>query len=181
MGMGWWCNQKNLIMKFLFFPIISVALLLFGCNRPINNGTTWGTGSFDSNGERIYFTATSERGTPITYTGGPIQGMMMMGGNMACVSCHGTDVQGGRHVMHMETMDAPDIRWTALSSGHDHGGEGHSDSEQENLKAFTFEDFLNAVEKGKHPDGDELSIDMPRWKMSEADLRDLMDYLKTLK
>ena len=168
-------------MKFLFFSIVSVALLLFGCNQPINNGTTWGVGSFDSNGERIYFTATSERGTPITYTGGPIQGMMMTGGNLACVSCHGTDARGGRHVMHMETMGTPIIRWTALSSGHDLGGAGHSDSEQEHLEAYTLENFRNAVENGKHPDGDEFSKDMPRWKMSEAELRDLMDYLKTLK
>ncbi len=33
-----------------------------------NSGTAWGTGAFRSNGERIYFTATSERGTEITYT-----------------------------------------------------------------------------------------------------------------
>lgn len=33
--------------------------------------TAWGTGAFRSNGEHIYFTATSERGTPIIYTGGP--------------------------------------------------------------------------------------------------------------
>jgi hypothetical protein len=35
------------------------------------SGTAWGAGAFRSNGERIYFTATSERGTAITYTGGP--------------------------------------------------------------------------------------------------------------
>ena len=167
-------------MKLILFSIVGVALFLFGCNRPINNGTTWAVGSFDSNGERIYFTATSERGTPITYTGGPIQGMMMMGGNLACVSCHGIDAQGGRHVMHMQTMDAPDIRWTALSSGHDQGSKGHSGSEKEHHEAYTFENFRNAVENGKHPDGDKLRRDMPQWKMSEEDLRDLMDYLKTL-
>ena len=31
------------------------------------DGTAWGTGSFRSNGERIYFTATSERVAEITY------------------------------------------------------------------------------------------------------------------
>ena len=34
-----------------------------------NSGTAWGTGSFRSNGERIYFTATSERGTEISGRG----------------------------------------------------------------------------------------------------------------
>ena len=35
----------------------------------MNGGTAWGTGVFNSNGERIYFTSTSERGTAITYKG----------------------------------------------------------------------------------------------------------------
>jgi hypothetical protein len=51
-----------------------------------SGGTAWGKGAFRSNGERIYFTATSERGTEITYTGGPASsGWMMMGGRLACV------------------------------------------------------------------------------------------------
>ena len=67
-----------------------------------SDGTAWGTGAFRSNGERIYFTATSERGTEITYTGGPTSsGWMMMGGRLACVSCHGPDGRGGKHSMGM--------------------------------------------------------------------------------
>ncbi|NDP22845.1 MAG: cytochrome c [Paludibacter sp.] len=171
-------------MKLRIFLAICISVFLFGCNQPkgngISNGTAWASGLFNSNGKQIYFTATSKQGTPISYQGGPTTGMMMMGGNFACVSCHGTDARGGSHVMHMETMVAPDIRWTTLSTDHDHGGVGHTDAEQAHNEAYTFENFMNAVEKGKHPDGDELSKDMPRWKMSEADLRDLMEYLKSL-
>jgi hypothetical protein len=36
----------------------------------ISGGTAWGLGAFRSNGERIYFTATSARGAAITYIGG---------------------------------------------------------------------------------------------------------------
>jgi len=65
-------------------------------------GTAWGTGVFLSNGERVYFTATSERGTEITYTGGPAStDWMMMGGRLACVSCHGPYGRGVRHSMGM--------------------------------------------------------------------------------
>ncbi len=157
------------------------ALLLIGCNSRTDqnkgNGTAWGVGSFDSNGKRIYFTATSERGTPISYKGGPATGMMMMGGNLTCVSCHGTDARGGKHVMHMQTMDAPDIRWSALSGEHH---EEQTDMEEHHKhEAYNFEAFRNAVEGGKHPDGDELKKDMPRWSMSDADLKDLTDYLKS--
>lgn len=143
-----------------------------------NSGTAWARGSFDSNGERIYFTSTSDRGTPITYTGGVGMGMMMMGGRMACVSCHGTDARGGDQEMYMEMMNAPDIRWSALSRDH-HEEEGDGDG-HDSHKGYDFEDFRNAVEYGRHPDGKELSIYMPRWQMSDADLRDLMNYLKSL-
>ncbi len=170
-------------MKLRIFLTISILLVvLFGCgqsgNKGASNGTAWASGSFDSNGKQIYFTATSKRGTPITYQGGPTTGMMMMGGNLACVSCHGTDARGGKHTMHMETMDAPDIRWSALSSGH-HENEEMADK-QEHQGGYNFDDFRNSVVNGKHPDGDEVKKDMPRWKMSDADLKDLMNYLKSL-
>ena len=51
---------------------VIVTLLLAACaSSPPSvgsGGTAWGTGAFGSNGERIYFTGTSERGTAITYT-----------------------------------------------------------------------------------------------------------------
>jgi cytochrome c oxidase subunit 2 len=159
--------------------ITSMIFLLFGCDQQGSNGTTWAAGSFDSNGKRIYFTATSERETPITYTGGSAQGMMT-GGNLACVSCHGTNAQGGKHTMHMDEMDAPDIRWSTLSSGHHEKGEEINNPQDQHME-YDFEAFKNSVENGKHPDGDKLKTDMPRWKMSDADLKDLMIYLKSLK
>lgn len=169
-------------MKVKVIFCLGIALLTISCNSQTDHdkrdGTNWGVGSFNSNGKRIYFTATSERGAKITYTGGPSTGMMMMGGSLSCASCHGTDARGGKHTMHMETMDAPDIRWSALSGEHH---EEHTDTgEQQEHMAYNFEAFRNSVEKGKHPDGDELKEDMPRWKMSDEDLQDLMDYLKSL-
>jgi hypothetical protein len=51
---------------------------------------------------------------------------------------------------------------------------------QEHQGGYDFDDFRNSVENGKHPDGDEVKKDMPRWQMNDADLKDLMNYLKTL-
>jgi cytochrome c553 len=144
------------------------ALLLAGCGLSFgskaNVGTTWGAGAFRSNGERIYFTATSERGSAITYTGGPASsGWMMGGGLLACASCHGTDGRGGVHSMGMmQTMDAKDIRWSAL--------QGEFDAEK----------FRLAVTAGQDPDGTQLKPDMPRWNIGNDDLADLIAYLKTL-
>ena len=146
---------------------------------PRRGGTGWGKGAFDSNGERIYFTSTSERDTRITYSGGPPSGMMMGGGYLACASCHGPDAQGGLHtMMGMQVMDSPDIRWDVMASevdeGHGDEGEGHVESE------YDIELFHLAVVEGKHPDGEPLSEDMPRWDIGDEDLEDLAEYLMSL-
>jgi hypothetical protein len=148
--------------------LLMTTLLLAACGliKPItsSNGTGWGNGVFDSNGERIYFTGTSDSGIDISYSGGPSSnGWMMMNGQLACVSCHGPDGRGGVHSMGMmQEMDAKDIRWKTLED------------------EFDTEKFRLAVEEGKDPDGTQLSTDMPRWKMSNGDIADLIDYLKTL-
>ena len=62
----------------------------------------------------------------------------------------------------MQTMDAKDIRWSAL--------EGEFDADK----------FRLAVTKGQDPDGTQLSTDMPRWNIGDDGLADLIAYLKTL-
>lgn len=128
-------------------------------------------GNFASEGERIYFTATDAQGNAIPYQGGPAFGWMMMQPRLACVSCHGVDGRGGEHVMHMQVMNAPDIRYTALNGDMDeHAGTGEYDLEM----------FRQAVVEGKHPDGEALDENMPRWQMSDEDLAALFEYIKTL-
>lgn len=166
-------KQIPLFTALIFMMLISAANLFS------ENGTAWGPGAFRSNGERIYFTATSERGTQITYRGGVSMGMMMMRGRLACVSCHGPGARGGRHVMHMAVMDAPDIRWTALSEEEKEEGE-HGRADEKGHSGYTFEMFKMAVIYGKHPDGKPLKREMPRWKMSDEDLMDLANFLKSL-
>lgn len=141
--------------------------------------TPWEAGSFASNGERIYFTATNEQGESISYEDGPAFGGMMMQTRLACVSCHGTDGRGGAHVMHMQVMDAPDIRYKALNS---EAGE-HEDNEdgmEHTQGEYGLDAFRRAVVEGKHPDGETLSTDMPRWTMNDDDLSALLEYLKLL-
>lgn len=163
------------------------ALLLAACAsrsppaRP--GGTAWGVGAFGSNGERIYFTATSDRGATIAYAGGPASGMMMGGGSLACASCHGAGGRGGVHTMHMQTMNAPDIRWSVLAGEMEgeHGGESEAEGGHGEMEAgYDLETFGLAVVEGKHPDGTPLSANMPRWNIGDEDLADLAEYLKTL-
>lgn len=87
----------------------------------------------------------------------------MMGGQLACVSCHGPSGRGGKHNMGMmQEMDAKDIRWSVL--------EGEFDAEK----------FRLAVVNGEDPDGSQLNSDMPRWNISHNDSADLIVFLKTL-
>ena len=166
-------------MKRYFAVLVLFSVLLAGCTilqgPTPRAGIVWGPGSFDSNGERIYFTATNDRGERISYRGGPDVGMMMMGDVYACASCHGPDARGGLHVMHMETMDAPDIRWSTLATHEEEEG-----ATQDEHEGYDLETFRLAVVEGRHPGGESLSDDMPRWRMDDRDLADLTEYLQSL-
>ena len=101
---------------------------------------------------------------------------MMMGGRLTCASCHGTDARGGVHMMPMQVMDAPNIRWETLA---EHGGEPHEAEDGTDEAGYDFETFRTAVTEGRHPDGESLGDDMPRWEISETDLADLAEYLQS--
>ena len=70
----------------------------------------------------------------------------------------------------MGRLDAPNITYTALTS--EKGEDEH--------EPFTDELIKTAITRGLEPDGERLSDNMPRWQMSDRDLDDLIDYLKTL-
>ena len=154
--------------------LVALGLILAAC-LPVAqtaNGRLKDENPNVDNGAQIYFSANSQRGGNITYTGGPITGGSMMGNYLTCASCHGPNAEGGRHTMHMTIMDAPDIRYVALSS--------ESDAHEEMSGEYDLETFKKAVIEGQHPDGDALDINMPRWNMSDADLADLFAFLKSL-
>jgi len=164
---------KGLVM------VLVVAAIAAACSAAVLPGQS----SYDpiENGRRIYYTGTNWRGERITYQGGPaFENFGMMQGSLTCASCHGPTAQGGRHFMHMTVMDAPDIRYKALASEeHEEGGGGEHD-EQGGEAGYTLEDFRRAVVEGRHPNGDPVDPNMPRWNLSDQDLADLFAFLKTL-
>jgi putative membrane protein len=136
-----------------------------------------------SNGELIYFTASNEQGELITYRGGTdFIGPGMMNTRLSCASCHGQDARGGVHMMHMRVMDAPDIRWSALAgeAEGEHADElDQHDEHAETHAGYGLENFRMAVTEGRHPNGEPLSSDMPRWNIADGDLEDLAEFLKS--
>jgi cytochrome c553 len=120
--------------------------------------------SFSSNGQRIYFTATSNSGERITYYGG--LGMMM---RFVCANCHGPQGHGGRIAIMMQTLDVPNITWPELTA------------QDMDHPAYTEETLKRAITQSLDPAGNPLEYPMPRWQMSEQDLNDLASFIKTLK
>jgi hypothetical protein len=76
----------------------------------------------------------------------------------------------------MGTKVPSDIRYRALTAG-EHGHDGEETGEGHN---YTDEDIRRAITEGMEPDGKRLDPTMPRWKMGNNDLGDLLEYLKTL-
>lgn len=160
--------------------LMSVSLLTIACGAFFRLPQFLpGAAETDSaqRGERIYFTATNAQGERIHYRSGPDFGGMMMGSYLTCAACHGPEARGGIHFMHMQVMDAPDIRYEALKGDADeHEGEEHSHEGGE----YSLGEFRQAVIEGKHPDGESLNRNMPRWEMDDQDLADLFEFLKSL-
>lgn len=139
-----------------------------GMRGPQGNGNS-GSGSFANVGERIYKTGVGSDGQPIRRTGG--FGMMANGG---CVNCHGWDGRGGRigGGMMGQSQEVPDIRYSTLTTDHSEGTESDP--------AWTDSEIENAIREGKEPNGESLSQVMPRWDMSDSDVKDVIAYLKEL-
>ena len=123
--------------------VILTAAFAASCARPPVSSPSAATGAYASNGERIYYTGTSNSGQPITYSGG----IMMM--RLACVNCHGTDGHGGRVRLMMSIFDVPNITWPVLSKAGD------------DRPAYDEQAFKRAVTQGIDPSGSELESPMP--------------------
>jgi mono/diheme cytochrome c family protein len=135
----------------------------FGSNPP----------SADSNGESIFLTGRNLDGDWIPFDDGP-PWLYRHGGG--CASCHGVDGSGGQWVM-MSDVIAPDIRYSVLTEGdHDEHGEG----EEEEHPPYDDALLTRAIRDGLNPADEELSLVMPRWDLSDEDMADLIEYLKSL-
>jgi len=173
-------NEKRMPWWLIVGGGVLVGLLLVACLALVLRFTGPRVGgSYRSNSEQIYFTATSQLGTSIT---SDISMGMMGGGTTTCASCHGPAGRGGRGRVMMRAFEAPDIRYQTLTA-EEHGEEGEEEADKEHQmehEPFIDEDIKRAITEGIEPDGESLEWPMPRWTMSDDDLDDLLEFLKTL-
>jgi mono/diheme cytochrome c family protein len=123
-----------------------------------------GSGTYASDGERIFLTGVGVDGRDISRTAPAVsQGSLMMGGG-GCGSCHAASGRGGTITMMTGTaIKAPDITYDALIT-----------------VGFTDASIRTAITDGLDEAAKPLDVAMPRWKMSSADLDATLAYLKVL-
>ncbi|TET53028.1 MAG: c-type cytochrome [Actinobacteria bacterium] len=167
--------KKNKSLLFVAVSLIAIGLIGMSVLFYFSNSRTLSTRSFSSLGEQIYNTGRGEDGKLISFSSGP-HWMSMHGGS--CASCHGKKGKGDIRV-DMTDEIAPAITWDALVKGeHEHKDEekNHKDEHQ----PYNEETVKKAIIEGKNPSGDSLNSAMPRWKMNDKEVKEVIKFLKTL-
>ncbi len=124
----------------------------------------------EARGKQIYFQGTSPRGEAIMASLGA-DGIRLSASAVTCAGCHGADGRGRPEA----GVIPSDITWGHLlkPSGHRHlMGRSHP--------AFTESSLKQAIVSGLDPAGNRLDASMPVYSLSDADLDDLLAYLKRL-
>jgi len=133
----------------------------------------WAKAAFSSNGERIYYVAVDETGSPIPFTDGP---PWLATHGASCVDCHGPDGRGGLAIIPGGGV-SPDIRYAVLTGNRAPARQGATVRGRLHYADATIK---RSITEGLDADGRPLDPVMPRFKMSDRDLNDLIDYLKQL-
>jgi len=76
----------------------------------------------------------------------------------------------------MWRFNTPDITWDNLTQEEHH----EEEEEHEEHPPYTEETLKRAITRGIDPAGEPLDELMPRWRMSERDLDDLVEFIMTL-
>jgi cytochrome c oxidase subunit 2 len=171
-------------MKGRHSPWVGVGLVIIGLlglavvvPLLLGNGTQYGGSwfglgqrTFSSPGERLFLTGRDANGIGVPRSNRSMTGMMVTGGG--CAACHGPDGRGRTVGAMMGSFEAPDIRWSTLSSPQDPQGRPQT--------PFDEAVFAHAVRAGVDPEGRRLKPPMPRWQVTDQEVQDLVAYLKTL-
>lgn len=162
-------NRKTLIWG---ITLTVLGLAGFAVAWAVTSYSADGAG-FSSSGQRIYYTGLGADGTPIPRTVAG-SGMMRLGmmGSVTCVDCHGEGGRGGNLRMMYGVVEIPDVRYSALTTTRSEDGT--------TLPAWTESDIARAIREGLEPDGQRLKAPMPQFDMTDAEINEVIAYLKEL-
>ncbi len=162
---------KNMTRQAAAAPLASVlALVSTVLVCPASATVTADLTAAEERGKYIYeagrsrgnraITADLQRGEP------PIPGHFL-----PCINCHGADGRGAEDYVGVAPLN---VNWYAMSSTgvHEHALRSHNPFDEMSL--------ARAIVFGKDPDGNDMDKSMPRYDMAEADVKDLIAYLKIM-
>lgn len=149
--------QHAWLAGILLVAMVSAMVVLPACSP-----TSTLTGTL-LNGQDIFLTGRDASGViPTNNSYG------MMGHQVACADCHGSQGHGGTVTIMMTRYDVPNITWPELTGA-------------TYTPPYTVETVKQAITKGLDQVGEKLKAPMPQWSMSTQDLDDLVGYIQTLK
>jgi len=122
----------------------------------------------EARGKQIYLHGESRNGKPITALMGD-GGVEVPATIVPCASCHGTDARGRDEA----GVRPSNLRWDVLTRPYDAPG-------QRTHPPYTRTAIKRAVTMGLDPAGHKLQSAMPKYRMSLAQMDDLIAYLQKL-
>jgi hypothetical protein len=122
----------------------------------------------EARGKQIYLHGESRNGKPITALMGD-GGVEVPATIVPCASCHGTDARGRDEA----GVRPSNLRWDVLTRPYDAPG-------QRTHPPYTRAAVKRAVTMGLDPAGHKLQSAMPKYRMSLAQMDDLIAYLQKL-
>lgn len=157
-------NLKRIaIYLFIYLTVIAlvVAIMVVRGKRMMihSDGTGDKNGVDVINGASIYLSGNDIEGNMIPIQGGPSWYFMEGRG---CIVCHGDNARGGKPIRDIDIVP-PDINELLEEKGY-----------------MTPASFKRQIKWGITPDGKELSWSMPRFDLTERQIKDIMEYIKGL-
>ncbi len=122
----------------------------------------------EKRGKAFYLRGESSSDQGITARMGEID---VPASTLTCAGCHGARAEGKTE----GGVTAGNLTWSHLTKlyGHNHEGERKH-------PAFTETSFTLTLTSGLDPAGNKLAVAMPRYRMPQQDMADLIAYLKTI-
>lgn len=121
-------------------------------------------------GKRIYMEGVSPSGGEITALMSEAS-VEVPASAVPCVGCHGRDGKGKPE----GGVSPSDLTWTALTKPY---GVTHASGRKH--PAYDEKTLKRAIAMGIDPGGNQLHVAMPRFRMNQADMADLVAYMKLL-
>jgi mono/diheme cytochrome c family protein len=118
-------------------------------------------------GERIYQWGEGDGDEIIAILG---SGLEVPATTLRCANCHGNSGEGRSE----GGIRVPPIYWESLTSG------GTSSQTRPRRKAYDEQSLARAIREGVDPDSRSLNSAMPHYRLTSAQMADLIAYLKTL-